>query len=212
MNFLLQRADTCPQVHQIDNVGSFLDFVHVPVCYRHITKFREPYLMPSSCERYVQSSTERWSPFLDSCIFLATLFTNICNVCEIWVSRGGEDNNVLQGCCAVCTQSQVDINVSEKHSLHHKPWRWRQYVSPKCWHLPTSLHVVTTLKINIAICGPNSWIFFKIRYIVHTHTYTQKTDRVVLCVLIISAWSYHAWVYVGAHLHSSTHLRHQMHN
>jgi hypothetical protein len=28
----------------------------------------------------------------------------------------------------------------ETYCLHLKPWRWRQYVSPKCWHLRTSLH------------------------------------------------------------------------
>jgi hypothetical protein len=29
------------------------------------------------------------------------------------------------------------------------PWRWKQYVSPKRWYLPTSPHGVTTLKTNI---------------------------------------------------------------
>jgi hypothetical protein len=30
-----------------------------------------------------------------------------------------------------------------------QPWRWRQYVSPKRWYLPTSPHDVTTQKTNI---------------------------------------------------------------
>jgi hypothetical protein len=32
----------------------------------------------------------------------------------------------------------------DTHSLHHTPIRWRQYVSPKRWHLPTSLHGAKT--------------------------------------------------------------------
>jgi hypothetical protein len=32
-----------------------------------------------------------------------------------------------------------------------KPWRWRQYVSPKRWYLPTNLHGITTQKKNINI-------------------------------------------------------------
>jgi hypothetical protein len=32
-----------------------------------------------------------------------------------------------------------------------QPWRWRQKVSPKLWHLPTSLHDVRTQNNNIII-------------------------------------------------------------
>jgi hypothetical protein len=55
--------------------------------------------------------------------------------CEIWGSHGGEDDDlVLMGCDTVWT-------------LH--PWRWRQYVSPKRWYLPTSPHGVTTQNNNV---------------------------------------------------------------
>jgi hypothetical protein len=61
--------------------------------------------------------------------------------------------------------SSVDANVSEKYTvsifrvesfgetycLHLQPWRWRQYVSPERWHLPTSLHGVRTQKNSIII-------------------------------------------------------------
>jgi hypothetical protein len=30
------------------------------------------------------------------------------------------------------------------YCLHPQPWRWRRYVSPKRWHLPTSLHGART--------------------------------------------------------------------
>jgi hypothetical protein len=33
--------------------------------------------------------------------------------------------------------------------LDLQPWRWRQYVPPKRWHLPTSLHGAKTQKNNI---------------------------------------------------------------
>jgi hypothetical protein len=53
----------------------------------------------------------------------------------------------------------VDANVSEKHTisifraqcLHLEPRRWRQYVSPKRRHLPTSLHGAKTQKYIIII-------------------------------------------------------------
>jgi hypothetical protein len=32
-----------------------------------------------------------------------------------------------------------------------QPWRWRKYVSPKRWHLPTSVHGAKTQKKNIII-------------------------------------------------------------
>jgi hypothetical protein len=35
-----------------------------------------------------------------------------------------------------------------------QPWRWGQYVSPKRWHLPTSLHGAKTQRNNIIIKYP----------------------------------------------------------
>jgi hypothetical protein len=35
--------------------------------------------------------------------------------------------------------------------LQLQPWRWRQYIPPKRWYLPTSPHGVTTQKISIDI-------------------------------------------------------------
>jgi hypothetical protein len=32
---------------------------------------------------------------------------------------------------------------------HSQPWRWRHYVSPKRWHLPTSLHGAKTQNVII---------------------------------------------------------------
>jgi hypothetical protein len=37
------------------------------------------------------------------------------------------------------------------YSRENRPWRWRQYASPKRWYLPTSPHCVTTQKNNIDI-------------------------------------------------------------
>jgi hypothetical protein len=60
------------------------------------------------------------------------------------------------------------------NSLHFpasplQPWRWRQYISPKHWHLPTSLHGTKIQKNNIIIkitllgvlygCGSSGIIF-----------------------------------------------------
>jgi hypothetical protein len=51
----------------------------------------------------------------------------------------------------------VGASISEKHTVSnfmvkvsHQLWRWRPHVSPKRWHLPTSLHSVKTQK-NIII-------------------------------------------------------------
>jgi hypothetical protein len=35
--------------------------------------------------------------------------------------------------------------------LNLQPWRWRQYVHPKRWYLPTNPHYVTAQKTNIDI-------------------------------------------------------------
>jgi hypothetical protein len=48
----------------------------------------------------------------------------------------------LVGCCQ---------HIGEKYCLHLKPWRWRQYIPPKRWHLPTSLHGSKTHKKIIII-------------------------------------------------------------
>jgi hypothetical protein len=40
-------------------------------------------------------------------------------------------------------------NTDDKHTFIFRviqPWRWRQYFSPKRWHLPTSLHGAKTQK------------------------------------------------------------------
>jgi hypothetical protein len=38
--------------------------------------------------------------------------------------------------------------------IYLQPWRWKQYVSPKRWHLPTSLRGAKTQKNNITIHKP----------------------------------------------------------
>jgi hypothetical protein len=35
-----------------------------------------------------------------------------------------------------------------KNTQALQPWRWRQYVSPKCWHLPMSLHSAQTQRTS----------------------------------------------------------------
>jgi hypothetical protein len=49
-----------------------------------------------------------------------------------------------------CLRLQPCQCFGETYCLHLQPWRWRQYVSPKHWHLLMSLHGVKTLK-NIII-------------------------------------------------------------
>jgi hypothetical protein len=44
--------------------------------------------------------------------------------------------------------------LGETYYFHLQGWRSRQYVSPKRWHLPESLHGTKTLEINII----NKWI------------------------------------------------------
>jgi hypothetical protein len=88
--------------------------------------------------------------------------------------------------------SVVDTNVSEKHrpyclgtvGLHFhvrekggcpssnplhfpppslQPWRWRQYVSPKRWYLPMSLHGVINQKTSIDIfTAVRTWSLMKL--------------------------------------------------
>jgi hypothetical protein len=51
------------------------------------------------------------------------------------------------------TRSSVATNrlCYGKLTDHLQPWRWRYYVPPKCWYLPTSPHGITSQKINIDI-------------------------------------------------------------
>jgi hypothetical protein len=67
-------------------------------------------------------------------------------VCEIWSFHGGEDDDIVVLWFWRPVDSSVDSSVLEKHTVSLQPWRWRQYVSPKRWHLPTSLHGSKTQK------------------------------------------------------------------
>jgi hypothetical protein len=77
-----------------------------------------------------------------NCMVINYLF-----LCEIWVSHGSENDDVLGLTpCGLIGRGQC---FEEVHCLHLQPWRRRQYVSPKNWYLPMSPHGITTQKSNI---------------------------------------------------------------
>jgi hypothetical protein len=47
--------------------------------------------------------------------------------------------------------------LGETHCLHLQPWRWKQYVYPKRWYLPTSLHGVISQK-NYIVKYIHKWL------------------------------------------------------
>jgi hypothetical protein len=53
---------------------------------------------------------------------------------------------------------------------HLQPYRWRQYVSPKRWYTPTSLHGVTAQNNNIVIfpsCFPTTILYAFLIFLMH---------------------------------------------
>jgi hypothetical protein len=81
---------------------------------------------------------------------------------------------VLLGFWRRRVDSYIDNNVSEKHTvsifraedgLQTSAWRWIQYVYPKRWHLPTSLHGAKTQKNSAIIYEINQLASFIFTYL-----------------------------------------------
>jgi hypothetical protein len=56
-------------------------------------------------------------------------------------------------------------------------WTWRQYLSPKHWYLPTSLHGVTTLNNNIVMSMLVFWVLMFRRNILQPTSALQPRRR-----------------------------------
>jgi hypothetical protein len=72
-----------------------------------------------------------------------------------FLGRIGKHKSQLSGSSDNLTKRSEEIFFSliswETMKKSHQPWRRKQYVPPKCWHLPTSPHGVITQKTNIDI-------------------------------------------------------------
>jgi hypothetical protein len=106
--------------------------------------------MKSVCKQYVHPLTVFRSTILKVLrLHKLSWIWNMVRWCEIWGSHGGEDVDVgLLGCNAVWTCRYIPTFRRDILSLS-SPWRWRQYVPPKRWYIPTSPHGVTTKKTNM---------------------------------------------------------------
>jgi hypothetical protein len=47
-------------------------------------------------------------------------------------------------------------------ALPHRPWRWRQYIPPKRWPLPTSLHDVKTKHVRVFKLKLHKYNWFRV--------------------------------------------------
>jgi hypothetical protein len=79
----------------------------------------------------------------------------------------------------ITTNLLRNTGLRDKKPVWSTKWRWRQYVPPKRWYLPTSPHGVTTQKTNTDIFALRTshlrWILSKL-----SHPVSLRSIRIII--------------------------------